>query len=127
MARTLLAVVFVIAVTPAAVAQDAGEGKRPAALLPLYISQATLHGLDVHSTLRALEGGHREVNPLFKDSSAGTLIGAKVASTALSVWLAERLWKKHRVASVVVMAGVNAGLAAVVANNYRVAQATARR
>ena len=127
MARTLLAVVFVIAVTPAAVAQDAGEAKRPAALVPLYISQAALHALDVHSTLHALEGGHREVNPIFKGTSAGTLIGAKVASTALSVWLAEKLWKKHRVVSVVVMAGVNAGLAAVVANNYRVANTPARR
>ena len=103
------------------------ELDRPRALMPLYAMQFTLNGLDVHSTVRALEAGHREGNPLFKDGSAKKMIGAKVASSALSVYLAEKLWKKNRVAAVVMVASVNAGLMAVVANNYRLASSPARR
>ena len=103
------------------------ELERPRALMPLYAMQITLNGLDVHSTMRALDAGHREGNPLFKDGSATKMIGAKVASSALSVYLTEKLWKKNRVAAVVMMATVNAGMMAVVANNYRIANTPARR
>ncbi len=89
--------------------------------------QFTLHGLDVHSTVRALEMGHREANPFFKDASTTTMIGAKVASSAVSVLMAEKLWKKNRIAAVLMMASVNAGLSAVVANNYRLAGTPGRR
>lgn len=100
--------------------------ERPRALMPLYAMQLTLNGLDVHSTMRALEAGHREGNPLFKAGSAKKMIGAKVASSALSVYLAEKLWKKNRIAAVVMMASVNAGMMAVVANNYRLANTPPR-
>ena len=108
---------------PAADAQHA----RPRLLVPLYVMQFTLNGLDVHSTLRALDAGHREGNPLFESGSAKKMVGAKLASSAVSVLLAEKLWKKNRVAAVLMMAGVNAGLTAVVANNYRLAGTPARR
>lgn len=103
------------------------QRSRPRVLVPLYVMQFTLNGLDVHSTVRALDAGHSEANPLFKDGSAKKMIGAKVASSALSVFLAEKLWKKNRVAAVVLVASVNAGLAAVVANNYRIAGTPRRR
>lgn len=101
--------------------------ERPRILIPLYAMQITLNGLDVHSTLRALEAGHREANPLFEDGSARKMIGAKIASSTISVFLAEKLWKKNRVAAVVLVAGVNAALAAVVTNNYRLAASSPRR
>ena len=116
-----------VAVTTEAQAQQDVERDRPRALMPLYGMQITLNALDVHSTMRALDAGHREGNPLMKDGSARTMIGAKVASSALSIYLAEKLWKKNRVAAVVMVAGVNAGLMAVVANNYRLANTPARR
>lgn len=100
--------------------------ERPRALMPLYAMQLALNGLDVHSTMRALEAGHREGNPLFKAGSAKKMIGAKVASSALSIYLAEKLWKKNRIAAVVMMASVNAGMMAVVANNYRLANTPPR-
>jgi hypothetical protein len=89
--------------------------------------QFTLNGLDVHSTLRALDAGYREANPLFDDGDAKKMIGAKIASSAISVYVAEKLWKKNRVAAVLMMVGVNAGLAAVVATNYRLAEVHTRR
>lgn len=102
------------------------ERGRPALLVPMYGALVTLHGLDVHSTVRALRAGHREANPLFENGKPGPIIGAKIASAAATVWLTERLWKKNRVAAVLVMAGVNASMAAVVANNYRIGSQPAR-
>lgn len=97
------------------------QPKRPALLIPMYIATASLNGLDVHSTLLSLDRGHREGNPLLGSGRPAVLIGAKVASTAFTVWMTERLWKKNRVGAVLVMVGVNAGLSAVVVNNYRIA------
>lgn len=115
------------AVTTAVQVRQEVDRERPRALMPLYAMQITLNGLDVHSTMRALEAGHREGNPLLKDGSSRTMIGAKVASSALSIYLAEKLWKKNRVAAVVMVASINAGLMAVVANNYRLANTTGPR
>jgi len=100
---------------------------RPRLLIPLYLMQFTLHGLDVHSTMRALDAGHREGNPLFADGSPKKMIGAKIASSAASVLIAEKLWKKNPLAAVLTMASVNAGLSAIVAHNYRIAATPARR
>jgi hypothetical protein len=36
------------------------------------------------------------------------------------IWASEKMWKKNRKAAVIFTALVNAGMAAVVANNYRV-------
>lgn len=109
-------------------AQPVNEPRdRPRLLVPLYVMQFTLHGLDIHSTMRALDAGHQETNPLFKDGSAKKMLGAKIASSALSVLVAEKLWKKNRIAAVLMMASVNAALTAVVANNYRVAGTPGRR
>jgi hypothetical protein len=109
--------VFVTADVPAT-----ARPKRPKMLIPLYALQLSLHGLDVHSSLQALERGHREANPLLRNATSGQMIGAKLASSAASVWVAERLWKKNRPAAMILMAAVNVGLAAVVANNYRIAR-----
>ena len=123
----IVAAVLFSAASPAlAQSSDAVEARRPAALVPLYVAQVTLHGLDLHSTMRALDQGHREANPFLKNATSGQMIGAKIATSAATVWLSEKLWKKNRVAAVVVMSGVNAALAAVVANNYRIAESTRR-
>lgn len=103
-------------------APDTAKPKRPRMLIPLYVMQFSLHGLDAHSTLQALERGHREANPLLRNATSEQMIGAKLASSVASVWLAEKLWRKNRAAAMVLMAAVNVGLAAVVANNYRIAR-----
>lgn len=127
--RTLGSLVLVLTLAASAAAQQRAETeqeRRPAALVPLYIAQATLHGLDVHSTMRGLDRGHREANPLLKNATSGQVIGAKIASSAATVWMTEKLWRKNRVAAVVVMAGMNVALTAVVAHNYRLKNASRR-
>jgi hypothetical protein len=95
--------------------------RRPAVLPILYLSFALLQGLDAHSTLAAVGAGGREVNPAVKGlvDQPAFFVGAKVAATAGTVYLTERLWKKHRVAAIVLMVAVNATYAAIVAHNYR--------
>ena len=99
---------------------------RPALLIPMYVANATLHGLDTYSTSEALKAGHREANPFLRNANVATMIGVKAAATVTGVFVAEKLWRRNRAAAVGVMVGMNVGLAAVVANNYRITRSTQR-
>jgi hypothetical protein len=97
---------------------------RPAMLAPLYTSYAMLQALDVYSTRRALNKGASEANPVMRGLSGNPaqLITVKAVATVVTIVAGERLWKKHRVGSVLLMAGVNSAMGWVVAHNYRVAR-----
>lgn len=95
---------------------------RPAALIPLYGSFATLQVVDLRLTFNGLDRGTREGNPVVAGfgSNRPAMIALKAGATAATIVLAERLWKKNRAAAVGVMVGLNAALAAVVAHNAQV-------
>lgn len=95
--------------------------KRPAALPVLYISLGALQVLDIYSTNSALQVGAREANPAASPfaGSTGAMIGLKTATTAGSIFFAERLWKKNKVSAIVMMAAVNGAAAAVSIHNMR--------
>ena len=98
--------------------------QRPAALVPLYISFGVLQGLDVHSTLRALETGAVEANPLMQglaDSAVG-MAAVKAAAGAGVIFASERMWKHNKVAAVLFMTATNSAMAWVVQHNHRVAR-----
>ena len=128
--RIVLAATMVLLTGGAAAAQPAAatntaslielKRDRPAMLVPLYLSQAALQGADLYTTRRALNAGHIEANPVFKDASFGTMVGAKVAATAASIYISEKLWKRNRYAAIGLMVATNVTMSAVVANNYRV-------
>jgi hypothetical protein len=99
-------------------------GRRPRALIPLYVSFASLQGLDAHSTSRALRRGGVEANPLLRglaDRPVG-LIAVKAAATTGVVYAAEKMWKRNKVAAVAFMAAANSAMAWVVQHNYRVSR-----
>ena len=104
------------------VTSPAHTDRRPRALLPLYLSFASLQVLDIASTHRALERGAHEANPIVAPltSSTPALIAVKAGSTAALIYLTERLRKRHPLAAVVLMVGLNAGYASLVAHNYSV-------
>jgi hypothetical protein len=93
---------------------------RPGALVPLYVSFASLQALDVTSMRRAFERGAHEANPVLAPlvNSTPALVAVKAGSTAAIMYLTERLRKRHPVAAVLLMVGLNAGYAGVVAHNY---------
>jgi hypothetical protein len=95
--------------------------ERPRLLVPLYISFAGLQALDAHSTIKALDHGYVEANPLVAASTRNraAFVAMKVAVTASVIVGAERLWPRHRVAAVVAILAVNGAYAAIVAHNYR--------
>jgi hypothetical protein len=98
--------------------------KRPAALVPLYISFGVLQGLDGRTTFRALENGAVEVNPLMKgvaDSAVG-MAAVKAAAGAGVIFATERMWKHNKVAAVLFMTATNSAMAWVVQHNHRVAR-----
>ncbi len=100
------------------------SGKRPGALIPLYASLASLQVLDVSSTFGAIDRGGREANPVVARlvNSPPALMAVKAGSTVAIVYATERLWKRHRVVAVLLMAGLNAGYAGVIARNYTVSR-----
>jgi hypothetical protein len=95
--------------------------RRPGTLVGLYSSLAVLNALDVYSTMRAVENGAREVNPLVAPTagSPGVSLAIKAGTTATTIYFAEKLWKRNRAAAIVTMVAVNAGTAAIVARNLR--------
>jgi Domain of unknown function (DUF5658) len=95
--------------------------KRPAALLPLYVSFAALQFIDLHSTLSALEGGAREGNPVFAGRSPAAMLAVKAGVAVGTTFAVERLRKRSPRTAVVLMIALNSAYAAVVANNYAIA------
>jgi hypothetical protein len=98
-----------------------GRDRRPGGLVAMYAGLGALNALDVYSTMRALDRGARETNPVVKATAGnlGVSLAVKAATTAGSIYFAEKLWKKNRAAAIVTMAAVNVATAAVVARNLR--------
>jgi hypothetical protein len=109
---------------PAASVTSAKQ-KRPTVLVPMYVSFTVLQGLDYSSTTGALRSGAgREGNPLMRPivGNRPAFIAVKAATTVGTIWAAEKLWKKNRAATVVLMAVMNGAIGAVVAHNMSVAR-----
>lgn len=96
---------------------------RPRGLVPLFASYAVLQALDVHSTLKAIDGGAVERNPLIAPiaSRPAAFVALKVAATAGGILAADRLAKRNRVAAYALMFALNSAYAFVVVHNYKVA------
>jgi Domain of unknown function (DUF5658) len=109
-------------------AEAPSTAHRPSVLVPLYVSFATLQGLDIHSTLRAPEFGGREANPIVGGmlGSPAAFIAAKAGMTASIYFVSERLWKRNKTAAVLTMIALNSTYGAVVAHNYAVEARAAR-
>lgn len=94
---------------------------RPRALPVLYASFGAMQMLDVVSTRRALGAGAHEVNPVTRTSagSSARMLAIKAGSTVGTIYFAERIWKKNRAGSIVMMAMINGATAAIAAHNFR--------
>jgi hypothetical protein len=96
---------------------------RGALITSLYSSFIALQALDAHSTIRALDRGARETNPMvapFADNNAA-LIALKAGTAAGVIYMTDRVRRHNRVASIVIMAAANSAYATIVARNYRIA------
>lgn len=102
---------------------ESAQPSRGAFLGSLYVSFAALQAYDGYTTTTAFDRGAREMNPLL-----GSLVehpaafwAVKGGSTALAIFMAERLWRDHHHAeALAVMFANNAIMAAVAARNASV-------
>ena len=102
--------------------QPRAAGDRPAALPMLYVSLGALQATDLYTTRVGLKHGASEANPLLTRtaSNQGTMIAVKLATTAGTIALCEKLWKTNRTAAIALMIGVNGMMAGVAARNVQV-------
>jgi hypothetical protein len=92
-------------------------------MLALYASTVALQALDVHSTLKGLNQGAVEANPIMTGITAHrpVFIAVKAALACSTVIAAHRIAKRNKVAAAAMLIAVNGVYAYVVARNYRVA------
>jgi hypothetical protein len=103
------------------------SSKRPALLLPLYVSASALQVMDVVTTYRGMKLGAHETNPLVRNGNVGTTLALKAATTGVGIAVAEKMWKKHKAAAIAAMIATNVVTASIVAHNYRVINAQRTR
>jgi len=100
------------------------DQRRGALLVSLYASAAAMNAFDTYSTVTAVETGvGTESNPLMRGVAghAAAMWAVKGGVTASSLFVAERMWRKHRrVGAITTMIAINVMTAAVAVNNARV-------
>ena len=138
MRRTCTALFVCLLIGP--VSGFAADGQHPAAPLPaplpssrisiepappargtvvpaLSISLAALQAYDVFSTTTALRNGGVESNPIMKGIAGNSLAltAVKAGTTTATIYLAHRLWRRHRRAQAIALMAITNGLMAGVA------------
>lgn len=95
-----------------------------AILTSLYVSTAAMQALDVHSTLRALNQGAVEANPMMSPltKNPAAFIAVKAGVAASTIFAARSLAKRNKVAAIVTLAAINSAYAMVVSHNFKVAR-----
>lgn len=80
--------------------------------------------LDAHSTLRALDAGGVEGNPMMGGlvKNRAAFIGVKAAMGASLVYATQRIGQRNKVAAIAMAAAVNSAYAMIASHNYRVAR-----
>jgi hypothetical protein len=103
------------------------EVTRPSLLPPLYVSLAALQAYDGYSTLYGVKNGARESNVLVSGLAGKPAVfwAVKGGSTAVTIFLAEQLWRHHRRAeAIVTMIAANGVMTAIAARNASVLRAS---
>jgi hypothetical protein len=97
------------------------ENARPAALPVLYGTLGLMQAWDIYSTSAALRAGAKESNPAAAPfaRNTGAMIGLKAATTASTIFFAERLWKTNKVGAVAMMVAIDGASALVSMHNMR--------
>jgi hypothetical protein len=100
--------------------------ERPGLLMPLYAGGVALQAFDIYSTMAQTRQGQTELNPLVHSMTLrpAIFIAVKGATTAWSIYTAERLWKAgHRHQAVATLIITNGIMTTVALNNARILRA----
>jgi hypothetical protein len=101
-----------------------GERAGTALMVSLYATTATMQALDAHSTIRALDNGAVEANPIMGGiaNNRAALIATKAAVAAGTIYAAHNVAKKNKLAAALTLIGINSAYALIAHHNYRVAR-----
>lgn len=93
-------------------------------MVSLYATTATMQALDVHSTIRALDRGAVEANPVMGGivQNRTAFIATKAAVAAGTIYAAHQVAKKNKVAAAITLIAINSAYAFVAHHNYKVAR-----
>jgi hypothetical protein len=107
----------------------ARNARRPIALPILYAGLGVMQGLDLYSTVKAMNYGAVETNPVMAGlvGNRGASIAMKAGVSTAMIYFTERLRKKNPRAAVAAMVAINSLTAVVAAHNFRNARALAAR
>lgn len=101
-----------------------GQIKKPklykTAYTGLEISYIALNTVDIITTVKGLESGAVELNPLFVNASTEVMVAAKVVSSGLFLTLNRVLRKENPKAAMTVIIIMNVFYSAVVTNNVSI-------
>jgi Domain of unknown function (DUF5658) len=80
--------------------------------------------LDAHSTIKAIDRGGVEANPLMRGliDNRPAFIGVKAAGAAGLVYLTHKLWKRNKTAAIITSAAINSLYIVKVTQNYGIAR-----
>jgi hypothetical protein len=103
--------------------------QRPAVLPALYATLGAMQAWDLYSTSTALKAGAKEANPTAAPfaGNAGSMLGLKAATTASTIFFAERMWKKNKAGAIVMMVAINGATAAISMHNMHNARVAGAR
>jgi Domain of unknown function (DUF5658) len=98
--------------------------KKSFGMVPFYVTSAVLQAMDVHSTLRVLELGGREGNPMLAGlvNNRPAFIAVKGAVAAGTIYAVSRIAKHNKIAAMAMSMALNSTYAMVVSHNYKLAR-----
>lgn len=93
-------------------------------LRTMYVATPLVHAADGFSTMRVLDLGGREMNPLIAAhvNNRQVFAATKVGLVAGQIFLAHHMSKDHKFKAILAMTAVNGAYALVAAHNIRVAR-----
>ena len=108
---------------PRAVLPAPGKSFTSSLVLALEATTVVSQALDIHSTMKALDAGAVEANPLMSGvvNNKAAFIGVKAAMGAGLMYATHKMARRNKVAAIVTAAAVNSAFLFVAHHNYKLA------
>jgi hypothetical protein len=112
-----------VAQVPRAIAQAPGRNWTSSLVIAMEATTLVTQALDVHSTMKALDAGAVEANPLMSGvvKNKAAFIGVKAAMGAGLMYATHKMAKRNKVAAILTAAAVNSAYLFVAHHNYKLA------
>lgn len=87
----------------------------------LYATTAAMQMMDVHSTLKAINVGAIEANPLMSGlvKNRAAFLTTKAAMAAATIYATHKMAKNNKLGAALTLIAINSAYAMIVKNNYR--------